>query len=118
VPRLKRTRPLYHVSASVNRESIMAHGLDSARMGAASGIAGSPSAEAEGAFLARDLSEAHWFASFRAARLVDIWSVDVSGLRVEVNRDGYLLCPAPIPSDRLRLVETREATNLIENDGC
>jgi hypothetical protein len=107
VPRLERTNPLYHVSASVNRESIMVHGLDSARMGAALGIAGSPKAEEEGAFLARGLSEAHWFAGFRAVSPVDVWRVDVSGLRVEVHRGGYLLCRSPIPPDRLRLLETR-----------
>jgi hypothetical protein len=106
VLRLKQTKLLYHVSASVNRESILAHGLDSARMGAAHGIAGSHWPEEEGAFLARDLSEARWFAGFRAVSPVDVWSVDVSGLRVEVHADGFLLCRTPIPADRLRLVET------------
>jgi hypothetical protein len=109
VPRLKRTNPLYHVSASVNRDSILSHGLDPARMGAALGIAGSPTAEAEGAFLARGLAEAHWFASFGAVTPVDVWSVDVCGLRIEVGDEGYLLCRARIPPSRLRLVATGEA---------
>jgi hypothetical protein len=107
VPRLKRAKLLYHVSASVNRESILAHGLDSGRMGAAYGIAGSRWPEEEGAFLARDLYEAHWFARFDAVSPVDVWSVDVSGLRVELHADGFLLCRTPIPAERLRLVETR-----------
>ena len=97
------------MSASVNRESILAHGLDSRRMRGALGIAGSRSAEAEGAFLARGLAEAHWFASFGAVTPVDVWSVDVSGLRVEVHDEGFLLCRTPIPPHRLRLLETREA---------
>ena len=107
MPRLKRAKVLYHVSASVNRESILAHGLDSSRMRAAHGIAGSHRPEEEGAFLARDLSEARWFAGFRAESPVDVWSVNTYGLRVEAHAGGFLLCRTPIPADRLRLVETR-----------
>ena len=57
--------------------------------------------------MARDLAEAEWFASFEAVSPVDVWSVDVSGLRIEVNEDGFLLCRSPIPPSRLRLVQTR-----------
>jgi len=42
----------------VNRESILAHGLDWTRMGAAPGIAGSPVPEDDGVFLCRDEFEA------------------------------------------------------------
>ena len=36
---------LFHVSSALNRESILAHGLDWTRMGAAPGIAGSPAGQ-------------------------------------------------------------------------
>ncbi len=49
---------LFHVTSAVNRESILAHGLDWTRMGAAPGIAGSPVPEDDGVFLCRDEFEA------------------------------------------------------------
>ena len=42
---------LFHVTSSLNRESIQAHGLDWRRMGAARGIAGSSAPEQAGCFL-------------------------------------------------------------------
>jgi len=36
---------LFHVSSALNREPILAHGLDWAYMGAAPGIAGSPAGQ-------------------------------------------------------------------------
>jgi hypothetical protein len=45
---------LFHVSSAANRKSILAHGLDWTRMGAARGIAGSTTPEQEGVFLCRD----------------------------------------------------------------
>ena len=44
----------FHVSSSLNRESIREHGLDWARMGAAWGMAGSREPEVEGNFLCRE----------------------------------------------------------------
>jgi hypothetical protein len=49
-------------------------------MGAAPGIANSPTAEAEGVFLAREEHEAEWFAGFPDTHsghiAVDIWAVE------------------------------------------
>ena len=49
---------LFHVTSALNRDSILAHGLDWTRMGAAPGIAGSLTPEEEGVFLCRDEFEA------------------------------------------------------------
>lgn len=51
----------FHVTSAVNRESILAHGLDWTRMGAAPGIAGSAVPEEQGVFLCRDEFEAGLF---------------------------------------------------------
>ena len=47
---------LFHVTSALNRDSILAHGLDWTRMGAAPGIAGSLTPEEEGMFLCRTSS--------------------------------------------------------------
>ena len=52
---------LYHVTASVNRQSIQKHGLDWTRMGATSRIAGSTVPEQKGIFLTEGKDEAEWF---------------------------------------------------------
>ncbi len=52
---------LCHVTSALNRGSILAHGLDWTRMGAAPGIAGSLVPEKEGVFLCRDEFEADFF---------------------------------------------------------
>jgi hypothetical protein len=110
MPRLKQTKPLYHVSASVNRSSIERHGLDWTRMEAAFGIAGSHEPEADGIFLARGLWEAYWFAGFGAVSPVDVWKVEPAGLRVERAPEGFLLCRSVIGPDRLELLESHEST--------
>src|SRR5260221_14485904 len=45
---------LFHLSSAADRDSILAHGLDWTRMGAAPGIAGSTAPEADGVFLCAD----------------------------------------------------------------
>lgn len=52
---------LFHVSAAANRDSILAHGLDWTRMGAAPGIAGSTAPEEDGVFLCADEFEVRFF---------------------------------------------------------
>jgi len=99
------TRDLYHVSASANRESILRHGLDSSRMGIASGIAGSRSPEADGVFLVEGLDGALWFAGFGQVRPVDIWLAEVNGLPLVETDSGDLLCSDTVPAARLTLVE-------------
>ncbi len=95
----------YHTTASANRSSIAAHGLDVRRMGAAPGIAGSPGAESGGVFLCEDLGEALWYATFGQVEPVDIWKVDAEGLTVE-EVDGVMVCLEPIGVDKLLLHES------------
>jgi|SRR6266699_4360411 len=52
---------LFHVSSTANRDSILAHGLDCSRKGAAPGIAGSLAPEADGVFLCAGEFEAGFF---------------------------------------------------------
>ena len=67
---------LFHVTSALNRESILAHGLDWTRMGAASGIAGSSAPEEAGVFLCRDEGEAGFFVRMNnTGGPVDVWSV-------------------------------------------
>lgn len=99
---------LYHVTASVNRDSIRRHGLDWALMGATCGIAGALEPEQEGVFLVEE-SGIDWFAGFGQVKPVDIWEVDVSDLPADRfdEIDGYLLYRHPISSERVRLVDVR-----------
>jgi hypothetical protein len=68
------------------------------------GIAGSPSAEADGVFLAERLWEGFWFASFGQHARVDIWEVRAEGLSLQEDNEGWI-CQTVIPPERLRLVE-------------
>jgi hypothetical protein len=111
---------VFHVSSSRNRQSIERHGLDWRRMKNAPGLAGSPSAETAGVFLARDLDEARWFVDLSRTNheSVDIWEVDLpDDFDIEaapppglpyVESDGFLCTTRVIGPDRLRL-HTQEA---------
>ena len=67
---------LFHVTSAMNRESILVHGLDWTRMGAAPGIAGSPVPEEDGVFLCRDEFEAGFFVRMNnTGGPVDVWAV-------------------------------------------
>jgi hypothetical protein len=106
------------VSASANRRSILQHGLDSLRKSCERGIAGSPVAENEGVFLARDREEADWFVMLgneRGPRSLDVWEVTLDGeIDLHTGRPdadspftvihGFICWLAPIPPNRLRLV--------------
>jgi hypothetical protein len=94
---------LFHATATVNRESITTHGLDVTRMTVA-GIAGSPTPEDKGVYLAETLWDGFWYASFRQHALVDIWAANVSGLRLREVNEGWI-CKELITPDRLNLVE-------------
>jgi hypothetical protein len=108
---MARVDRLYHVTASVNRQSIQEHGLDWTRMGATSGIAGSMAPEQEGIFLARDKEEAAWFAAFQRVKPVDVWEVDMTGLEHPHEEvDGFLLYKGRIARERLELVDVRIPT--------
>lgn len=74
--------------------------------GIANGWAGVP--EEDGIFLSDgdNVSEALFFVRMGGGRVVDVWEVDVSGLRLEPGPDGWLLCRTRVEPRRLRLVET------------
>jgi hypothetical protein len=98
---------LFHVTSVLNRESILAHGLDWTRMGAARGIAGSDQPEEAGVFLCRNETEAHWFVAMNnTGGPVDVWAVDgIDDNQLLVTQSGYGYLPAHVPPERLTLVQ-------------
>ncbi|WP_198950803.1 hypothetical protein [Kineosporia sp. A_224] len=96
----------FHVSSTLNRASILRHGLDVSKMGAAPGIAGSSRPEADGVFVARGRHEAQWFVRMNnTGGPVDVWQVaDVDLMTLEDNGNGYEYVPGTVPAGRLRLV--------------
>jgi len=96
---------LFHVSSALNRESILAHGLDWTRMGAARGIAGSLAPEEEGVFLCRDEFEAGWFAQMNnTGGPVDVWEVTgVDEDQLITTGSGFSYFPASIPRGQVTL---------------
>lgn len=96
----------FHVTSSLNRESITSAGLDWQRMAASPGIAGSLRPEVAGVFLCRDQFEVDWFVRMNnTCGPVDVWSVD--GVDAEAlidNGSGYHYVDAPIPPGRLTLL--------------
>jgi hypothetical protein len=106
----------YHVTSSLNRDSIAKYGLDWRRMSSAPGIAGSQSYEAVGVFLVFDPFDADWLVQMgkhRHAR-VDIWQVTIDDLEIDINESRpapYGSRPMatpyytqPIPSSKLKLI--------------
>ncbi len=98
---------LFHVSSVANRESILAHGLDWTRMGAARGIAGSTTAEQEGVFLCRDEFEAGFIVRMNnTGGPVDVWMV--TGIEADELVDGgsgFCYFPSPIPPVQVTLAD-------------
>jgi hypothetical protein len=96
---------LYHVSSVLNRESILAHGLDWTRMGAAPGIAGSEAPEEEGVFLCRDESEADFFVRVNnTGGPVDVWAVTgIDEGQLSTASSGFSYLPARIPRSQVAL---------------
>jgi len=99
---------MYHVTSSLNRESILEHGLDVLRMAASPGIAGSPHPEVDGCFLCETLEDVYWFADVinNTGGPVDVWEVDVQGLDLVEAPEGYAYFRGTIPASRLRLIHT------------
>lgn len=99
----------YHVSSSLNRESIRERGLDWRRMGAAPGIAGSREPEAEGCFLALGEYECRLFVHMNnTGGPVDVWRVeDVDPEDLITSRQGYSLYEGVIDPDRITLIQAR-----------
>lgn len=98
----------FHVSSSRNRESILEHGLDWERMGAARGIAGSRSPEVSGVFVCRDADEADYFVRMNnTGGPVDLWGVkEVDRASLVDNGSGYDYVAEKIPAARLVLFRT------------
>ena len=96
----------FHVTSVRNRASIRQHGLDVGRMGAASGIAGSPVPEQRGVFLAQGEHEADWIVRLNnTGGPVDVWAVaGVVATELERSPEGHQFQPGVITADRLRLV--------------
>jgi hypothetical protein len=94
-----------HVSSARNRDSIAEHGLDSARMGAARGIAGSQRPEADGIFLCRDEGEAQFFLRMNnTGGPVDVWAVaGVDPGQLTDNGHGFLYLPGRVAAERVTL---------------
>jgi hypothetical protein len=102
------TSNFFHVSSVLNRESIAKHGLDWTRMGAAPGIAGSSSPEADGVFICRGEDEVQFFLRINnTGGPVDLWSVDGvdEGLLTD-NGNGFVYLPGRVPAARVRLVQS------------
>ena len=96
---------LFHVTSSLNRDSILRHGLDWALMGAARGIAGSSQPEQQGCFLALDEFEVEWFVRMNnTGGSVDVWCVEgVVREDLVESPEGHYFFPGVIPPDRVSL---------------
>jgi hypothetical protein len=97
---------LFHVTSALNRESIRAHGLDWTLMGAAPGIAGSTSPEADGVFLCLSEFDAGFFVRINnTGGPVDVWAVNgIDEEELITTGSGFSYFPAPIPAHQLTLL--------------
>jgi len=98
---------LFHVSSAANRDSILAHGLDWTRMGAACGIAGNTAPEVDGVFLCADEFEAGFFVQMNnTGGPVDVWAVTgIDERQLIESGSGFSYYPAPIPANQVALTE-------------
>jgi hypothetical protein len=103
----------FHATPSENRESIRRFGLDWKRMANVRGIAGSSEPEWPGVFLCKSLSSARWFARMPHNDFSDTWAARLHAVWLEGAHaasggadDEWVICPEPIPPDRLELLET------------
>ncbi len=94
---------MFHISASVNRESILLQGLDWRRMGEAPGLFGNREPELPVIWVCEE--DRLWLVGSDAPFQVDVWAVNCEGLTIHVD-EGSQLCylTDPVPGDRLRLV--------------
>ena len=95
---------LFHVSSVANRDSILAHGLDWTRMGAAHGIAGSTRPEAEGVFLCDEFEVRFFTGMNNTGGPIDVWAVSGIGTNDLVDAgSGFCYYPAKIPPAQVTL---------------
>jgi hypothetical protein len=93
---------MFHVTASVNRDSVLVSGLDW-RLMSTPGISGNSEPEAEAIFVCQTLRDAEFFVGM--ARVpTDVWTVRVDGLWIENGPAGWHLIAEPVPRERLALV--------------
>jgi hypothetical protein len=97
---------LFHVTSVLNRESIMAHGLDWTLMGAALGIAGSSRPEEDGVFLCLGEFDVGFFVRMNnTGGPVDVWAVDgIDEEQLITTDNGFSYFPARIPPHQVTLV--------------
>lgn len=113
----------YHVTSSLNRESITQHGLDWTRMALAHGIAGSRAPEQNGCFLCRGEDEVEWFVDMNnTGGPVDVWAVDgVDQRELLESPEGYYFVPRQVASRNIELmrrdVAARRTTRTTSADG-
>jgi hypothetical protein len=100
------TVTFFHVTSSMNRESIEEFGLDWSRMGSARGIAGSYEPEQKGCFLCEDESETNWFIRMNnTGGTVDVWEVTgVSPSELVQSPEGHFFVPRTVPKECMTLV--------------
>jgi hypothetical protein len=96
----------FHVSSSLNRESILTCGLDWERMGAAPGLAGSRRPEQQGCFLCRDEWGAEWIVDMNNTDgPVDVWAVDgVAEDSLVESGEGFFYVPFVIGPEHIVLL--------------
>jgi hypothetical protein len=97
----------WHVTSSVNRQSILEYGLDWRRMAAVGGVASGviyQGPEMDAVFLLEAPDQADFFIGFGTHPRFDVWQVDVTGLVIEPGPDGWVMHRQPIAPQRLRLV--------------
>jgi len=101
----------FHVSSSRNRESILRHGLDWTRMGAARGIAGADRPEVHGVFLCQSAFDVEFLLRFDATDLpLDVWAVEgVDEDELVEAPEGFVYVPRPISPQQLTLVRRDES---------
>jgi hypothetical protein len=103
-------RRYWHVSPSLNRDSITEHGLDWTGMTITTGIASGPvpgrsfAPELDAVFLCESLDEVEFFVGFGQHALVDVWEVDGRDLAIVPAPDGWVMCRASIGPERLQLL--------------
>ena len=97
---------LFHVSSVANRDSILAHGLDWTRMGAAHGIAGSTAPEAEGVFLCDEFEVQFFTGINNTGGPVDVWVVTgIEERQMVETSSGFSYYPGKIPPGQVALIE-------------
>jgi hypothetical protein len=96
----------FHVTSTLNRASIEEHGLSTARMGAARGIAGSRRPEADGIFLCERSMVDFILRLNNTGGPVDLWRVEgIDADSLRPNGSGFEYYPGMIPVSQLTRVE-------------